>query len=93
MNWKSLLVDAAFCSRRRSGARTSAVGLAIVLACGAAHGQVGAASLSGIVQDKTGAVIPNATVTVQNNASGAQRVSKSKRPPSLPSAFPRRATC
>jgi hypothetical protein len=35
--------------------------------------QVGSASLSGLVQDKTGAIIPYATVTLQNSASGARR--------------------
>ena len=39
--------------------------------CSPARGQVGAASLSGIVQDTTGASIPGATVTIQNSASGA----------------------
>ncbi len=41
--------------------------------CISAWGQVGAGSLSGIVQDTTGAIIPGATVTIQNTASGAQR--------------------
>jgi hypothetical protein len=43
----------------------------------AAHGQVGAASLSGIVQDQTTAVVPGATVTLHNNDSGADRTIKS----------------
>jgi Carboxypeptidase regulatory-like domain len=38
-----------------------------------ARGQVGAASLSGIVQDQTGATVPDASVTIQNAASGAGR--------------------
>ncbi len=38
-----------------------------------ARGQVGAASLSGVVEDTTGASIPGATVTIQNSASGAVR--------------------
>ena len=41
--------------------------------CSPARGQVGAASLSGIVEDTTGASIPGATVTIQNSASGAVR--------------------
>jgi hypothetical protein len=39
--------------------------------------QVGSASLSGIVQDKTEAVVPGADLTLQNNASGVQRASHS----------------
>jgi hypothetical protein len=38
-----------------------------------ARGQVGAASLSGIVQDQTGAAVPGSSVTIQNTASGAGR--------------------
>jgi hypothetical protein len=38
-----------------------------------ARGQVGAASLSGIVQDQTGAAVPGSSVTIQNTASGAVR--------------------
>jgi hypothetical protein len=38
-----------------------------------ARGQVGAASLSGIVQDQTGAAVPGSSVTIQNTASGAER--------------------
>ena len=35
--------------------------------------QVGAATLSGVVQDSTGAVIPNATVTLHNRSTGTDR--------------------
>jgi hypothetical protein len=57
-------------------------GLAVFLLCmsllaGVGKAQVGAASLSGVVQDSSGAIVPNATVTLQNIASGAQRVSSS----------------
>ncbi len=45
----------------------------LVAMCGPARGQVGAASLSGMVQDQTGAAVPGATVTIQNTASGAER--------------------
>jgi hypothetical protein len=38
--------------------------------------QVGSASLSGIVQDQTSAVVPGATVTLQNTVSGLQRTSQ-----------------
>jgi hypothetical protein len=47
------------------------------LVCQVCLGQVGAASLSGVVQDPTGAIIPGADVTLQNNASGAQRTAHS----------------
>jgi hypothetical protein len=43
----------------------------------AARGQVGSASLSGIVQDPTSAVVPGATVTLKNVASGAVRTGSS----------------
>ncbi|HEY6849879.1 MAG TPA: carboxypeptidase-like regulatory domain-containing protein [Terracidiphilus sp.] len=39
--------------------------------------QVGSASLSGVVQDPTGAIVSNAKVTLQNTASGAVRSSQS----------------
>ena len=39
----------------------------------AAHAQVGAASLSGVIQDPTGAVIPTASVTVRNLDNGNAR--------------------
>src|ERR1700678_1383444 len=39
----------------------------------AARAQVGAASLSGVVQDPTGAVIPTASVTVKNLDNGNAR--------------------
>jgi len=51
-----------------------------LLACSlaiAVHAQVGAASLSGVVEDKTSAVIPGASLTLRNNASGAERVGRS----------------
>jgi hypothetical protein len=52
--------------------------LVLAVLCGpAAWAQVGAASLSGIVQDQTGAIVPSATVTIQNTASGAQRTLQS----------------
>lgn len=54
-------------------------GLCVCLAAivGPAGSQVGAAALSGVVQDQTGAIIPGAAVTVQNKATGAQRTSNS----------------
>jgi len=42
-----------------------------------AWGQVGAASLSGVVQDPTGAIVPGANVTLHNLATGSNRVSQS----------------
>ena len=39
--------------------------------------QVGTASISGVVQDTTGAVIPNATVTLHDAATGIDRKGKS----------------
>jgi hypothetical protein len=51
--------------------------LALGLMCHIALAQVGAAALSGVIQDPSGAVISGATVTLQNDASGAQRTSHS----------------
>ena len=45
----------------------------LAVVCSPTWGQVGAASLSGIVEDTTGASVPGAMVTIQNTASGAQR--------------------
>ncbi|HEY0307471.1 MAG TPA: carboxypeptidase-like regulatory domain-containing protein [Acidobacteriaceae bacterium] len=44
--------------------------LCVVLLGSMAHAQVGSASLSGVVQDQTGAIIPAATVILKNAASG-----------------------
>ena len=51
--------------------------LSLGVICHAAWSQVGSAALSGVIQDTTGAVIPGASVTLQNDASGAQRISPS----------------
>jgi hypothetical protein len=63
------------------GIRTWAVRLFVLLALLSfginVRAQVGAASLSGIVQDQTAAVVPGANVTLHNQASGADRVVKS----------------
>src|SRR5882672_7366711 len=46
----------------------------LLLGCGSALGQVTASgALSGTVSDQKGAIIPGATVTVKNNATGATR--------------------
>jgi hypothetical protein len=47
------------------------------LLCSAAYAQVGAAALSGVVEDQTGAVIPAASVVLENALSKAQRVGHS----------------
>ena len=57
----------------RSFLGISACLLLLAMLCSPAWAQVGAASLSGIVEDTTGASVPGATVTIQNTASGAQR--------------------
>jgi len=57
----------------RSFLGISACLLLLAMLCSPAWAQVGAASLSGIVEDTTGASVPDATVTIQNTASGAQR--------------------
>ena len=57
----------------RSFLGVSACLILLAMLCSPAWAQVGAAALSGTVQDTTGASIPGATVTIQNTASGAQR--------------------
>ncbi len=48
----------------------------VVFCSGAAGGQSMAGSISGTVTDPTGAMIPNATVTIQNSANGFFRTQK-----------------
>jgi hypothetical protein len=43
--------------------------------CATARSQVGSAALSGVVQDSSGAVIPDASVKIQNDLSGVARTS------------------
>ena len=47
--------------------------LSLLLAPSALRAQVGSASLSGLVEDATGAIIPGATVVAHNTASGQNR--------------------
>jgi Carboxypeptidase regulatory-like domain len=51
--------------------------LCLILLSGSAWGQVGAATLSGIVLDQTGAVVPEAQVILHNNQTGAERTVRS----------------
>ena len=51
--------------------------LCIGVICHTAWSQVGSAALGGVVQDATGAVVVGASVTLQNDGSGAQRISSS----------------
>lgn len=51
--------------------------LTLGLICSYAWSQVGGAALSGVVQDSTGAVVPGAVLKLQNDASSAQRTSRS----------------
>ena len=51
--------------------------ISLGLICHAAWGQVGSAALGGVVLDPTGAVVAGATATLENEATGAQRVSHS----------------
>ena len=50
--------------------------LALFLGSIAAHAQILYGSLTGTVTDKTGAVIPNATVTITNQGTGEVRTAK-----------------
>src|ERR1700692_3832555 len=51
--------------------------VALTLLCSEARAQVGSATVSGEVQDASGAVVPGATVTLHNIASGSDRELKS----------------
>lgn len=51
-----------------------ALAACLLLLPAALRAQVGSATLSGVVQDTTGAIVPGATATLINTASGAQRV-------------------
>jgi hypothetical protein len=51
--------------------------LSLGLMCYSGWSQVGAASLSGVVEDPSGAVIAGAGLTLHNDASGVERVSRS----------------
>ena len=51
--------------------------LCVAMLCTVTYAQVGAAALSGVVQDQTGAVIPAASVSLENVLSKAQRVGHS----------------
>jgi hypothetical protein len=56
--------------------RTIAIGISLVLlllVTNAAWAQSNAATLTGTVEDKTGAVIPNASIVATNEASGVTR--------------------
>ena len=60
----------------------------LLLGCGSALGQVTASgALSGTVSDQKGAVIPGATVTVTNKATGATRTAIVTISPLLDSAY------
>jgi hypothetical protein len=60
-------------SRSRLLGFTFILTVCLSLSVAAAHAQVGAASLSGVIQDPTGAVIPTASVTVKNLDNGNAR--------------------
>ena len=62
--------------RWRSGRPTAVLLVALAAASGKVYGQTGTASLSGLVEDATGAVLPGATVTLHNDATGADRTVK-----------------
>jgi len=67
MNWNDTQVNVPAAGRKL----ILGVFLCLMMLGVAVHAQVGAASLSGVVQDVTGAVIPDATVTLRNTTSGA----------------------
>jgi hypothetical protein len=51
--------------------------LALGVMVGAAHAQVGSATVSGLVEDSTGAVVPGAAITLQNARTAAKETAKS----------------
>ena len=64
-------------SVRRAGACLATLAVCLWVLAGAARAQVGSASLSGLVQDTTGAVVPGAVATLENARTAAQRTAKS----------------
>ena len=66
-------------SRRLRALWLTTPALVATTLCAPAFAQVGAASLSGVVQDRSGALIPNASVTLENTASGQRRAVKSNK--------------
>jgi hypothetical protein len=74
---RNLFPEMSSSRERGCGLRVLAVlSLCVALLAGNAAAQVGAGSLSGLVEDTTGAIVPGATVTLQNLETGAQRTSK-----------------
>ncbi len=63
--------------RARAARRTAALSASLLFTSCALHGQGTTASLSGTVTDPSGAVIPNAIVTLKNQDSGDTRPGKS----------------
>ena len=66
-----------FASRKRRGFKQSLVlATTLMLLCGSVVRAQDTASLSGTVTDPQGKVIPGATITITNNATGASRNSR-----------------
>ncbi len=63
--------------RARVATRTAALSASLLIAPFAVYAQGTTATLNGTVTDPTGAVIPNASITLKNQASGDTRQSKS----------------
>ncbi len=64
-------------SLRRSGATAAVVLFLLLVGTRLASAQAGAASLTGTVKDGQGAVLPGATITITNTATGATRTTVS----------------
>ena len=77
MNSTLPMIDAPGLNRNRFARCIVILIVCVGLLGPAAWSQVGSASLSGVVEDQTGAIIPDATIILQNDASKAQRSSHS----------------
>src|SRR5712671_2426466 len=70
----AIRLDAFMNMKKMSGVLTLVIVLAINVVCtGQANAQVSGATLAGTVSDSSGAVIPNAEVSITNSATGVTR--------------------
>src|SRR5580704_743753 len=53
--------------------RTSLIAIFLAVCCPLAHAQISQATLEGTIKDKSGSVIPGATVTIKNKGTSATR--------------------
>ncbi len=76
---RNFCFDGAFAGALSRARRLAPIALVATAVSGTAHAQVGAAAIAGVVQDQSGAVVPGASVTLENTGNGQKRVTKSNR--------------